>query len=66
MNSKNEQKSLKTLLNSCDIFDENAPGFSEYSDENLRKLLAVIGEIKLHILRELLWRISERKERNGQ
>lgn len=61
MNNKNEQKSLKNLLNSCDIFDENAPDFSEYSDDNLRKLSAVIGEIKLHILRELLCRMADKK-----
>ena len=66
MNNKSEQKSLKNLLNSCDIFDENAPVFSEYSYENLRRLLTVINETKLHILREILWRISERKEQNGQ
>ena len=61
MNNKNEQKSLKTLLNSCDIFDENAPDFSEYSDEGLRRLLVENDRVNFVLQRKISWRMADEK-----
>jgi len=61
MNNKNEQKSLKTLLNSCDIFDENAPDFSEYSDKGLRRLLVENDRVNFVLQRKISWRMADEK-----
>lgn len=61
MNNKNEQKSLKTLLNLCDIFDENAPDFSEYSDEGLRRLLVENDRVNFVLQRKISWRMADEK-----